>query len=244
MFATTLLLAAAISAPQSPRMISAAAFSQVRTPLLAASERSPEFLTIDLKSERRAAFDDITTAYQAPTADADERIRSSGFYVELDLGFSSISGETSASFQDNQDIDFDNTTCIGGAIGYRFTKRWRLEANISHRESDVDTINGVPSDGETSLSSYTANMYFDLLPDAAVRPYIGYGMGFSDYSLDTPISRADDDAGFAWSLLLGASCRIADQTELNLGFRRVTSEGLFDDGVEATEFIIGLRYSF
>ena len=170
--------------------------------------------------------------------------RRSGFYVGMDLGVTLIRGNSTRFFDADRRLKFKDSAFIGGALGYRFSKNWRLEANASFRKADIDTIDNVPTSGDASVRSYMANMYFDLDIDGPIKPYIGFGTGIGSYDISTPSVNEDDDSGGAWNLMIGASWRMTDNSDLNICYRRLEVSSLFEDDIELQDVFVGLRYSF
>jgi opacity protein-like surface antigen len=170
--------------------------------------------------------------------------RRSGFYVGMDLGVTLIRGNSTRFFDADRRLKFKDSAFIGGALGYRFSKNWRLEANASFRKADIDTIDNVPTSGDASVRSYMANMYFDLDIDGPIKPYIGFGTGIGSYDISTPSVNEDDDSGGAWNLMIGASWRMTDNSDLNICYRRLEVSSLFEVDIELQDVFVGLRYSF
>jgi len=198
-----------------------------------AAIRTPAFSAADIPGIR----------YQDEATDKAAQWRS-GFYVALDTGLSFIRGDTDDFFSSGERIDFDDSAFIGAALGYRFARHWRIEANVSYREADVDKVNGVASTGNVDVPTYMANIYYDFDFDFALKPYIGFGMGVGSYDLDTPGTSESDNGTFNLNAMLGVSCRILKNTDLNIGYRSLSVSDIFDTDLQINEFVIGVRHSF
>jgi opacity protein-like surface antigen len=74
---------------------------------------------------------------------------------------------------------------VGGAIGYRFSRTFRLESELSYRSNSLDKliIRGdsadinVDLDGNVSSFAYMGNVFFDLPFNWPIVPYVGAGLG-------------------------------------------------------------------
>lgn len=163
-----------------------------------------------------------------------------GFYV---------SGHAGAVFlneSDNTDqsgvhvpTDFDTGFGVGGALGYDFPNNFRVEGEITYRESDVDTVDvsevAGPGDldgrGDVSAIAFMANVYYDIDIDQPVTPYIGVGIGAAVVSAnDVALATAppsipglqltdDDDTVFAYQVIAGIGYDVTENLTLTLEYR-------------------------
>ena len=157
---------------------------------------------------------------------------------------------------------------ISGYAGYRFQGapglRGELElgylndAVLSHRVQGLGTFeNGAA--GDTSVLFGMASLYYDFPTSGVIHPFVGGGIGLADVDLSGHSTAAtgaliDDNAtAFAWHLTAGASFDLSTNTELELGYRYLATNGAeltASDGttstVDTADHIIfaGIKYKF
>jgi opacity protein-like surface antigen len=187
----------------------------------------------------------------------------SGLYLEADLGYSAPQSLDLEEDELEGEADLEDTYVIGGALGYRFPS-FRVEANLSYRESDAEelSIEGVDFDGDGEASALVGlvNAYYDLDLGLPLRPYIGGGVGAAYLRLDTgdaPVDVDDDTGALAWNLAAGVGYDVTESVTLTAGYRYLRLEGTdvsgdvigFDgdvdiDDIELHEVLLGVRYTF
>jgi len=174
-----------------------------------------------------------------------------GFYVEFDAGLSLVS-DYYDDFLASPPItaSFDNAVSFGGVLGYRFLSHYRGEINISHRQTDVDTVSGVEGFGDLDVTMFMANIYYDFDLGASLDPYLGIGVGsgssdvlFSTDPMD-PFPQGTTGSTLAWNLMVGASYGIHEDVFLNFGYRYMGVAEFLADDLDFHEFLIGVRYHF
>jgi opacity protein-like surface antigen len=189
-------------------------------------------------------FDTQPSRRNAPQDVAAVTKKRSGFYLGLDSGLSKISGTTDSFFSTGESLKFDDTALIGGALGYRFSPYWRVEANASRRSTNVDTIDGAQSSGELIASSYILNAYFDLDTGHPFSPYIGAGLGVGSYKIEaTEIDDTDDDT-LNFNVMIGLNYTVNEHVEAHLEYRSLSMSDIFDTDIQIHEIVVGLRYTF
>lgn len=133
----------------------------------------------------------------------------------------------------------ENGSSWGGyaAIGYDFGS-FRAEAEFGRTENDSDRFNitspfmaSIPQDGETDITRYMANAYYDFGSRSAwIRPFVGAGIGAArvhDFRFagtaaapDVRFVHLDDKATvFAWQAMAGASLPVTRSLELTAQYR-------------------------
>ena len=104
----------------------------------------------------------------------------SGLYLEANVGYSFLPSLDLREDDLEGEADLDDTYVLGGALGYRF-RSFRVEANLSYRESDADELSVEGADfgggGEASALVGLVNAYYDFDLGLPVRPYVGGGIG-------------------------------------------------------------------
>jgi opacity protein-like surface antigen len=200
-------------------------------------------------SERAAAFG-------APRATGDA---GQGFYVTGNLGVAWTRDS------DTGVVTFD-AFAPGGlatmALGHTLGRRWRLEAEYAYRTTNAELLDFGNAAGERRVrghlrsSSVGANLWYDLLPNAAIRPTFGIGAGAArlDYGMDnldgTPF--VDDKVNTSYlQLAAGFDIELARQLTLHTAWRVWYADqhdidfadgqtGSADQWVHSVE--LGLRY--
>lgn len=157
--------------------------------------------------------------------------------------------------------DFDIGLQTQGALGYRFTERFRAEAEFFYRRNESDTIsvNGAGLNASNTFTSLGGmiNGYVDM-PNGDFVPYVGAGIGIVNHDLDsfengTGTSGGLDDIEFAYQFMLGSNYRINQKIDL---FGEYRLFGSTDPSVDTSDgssvevdyqthnFLMGLRYNF
>lgn len=199
----------------------------------------------------------------------------SGAYVS---GFIGVSVPTDSSVTTDIDntgtyhdrVEFDPGIYIGGTGGYDFGYL-RLEGEISHRNSEIDSITDKDDgfryrrpDGNLGVTAFMANGFFDLHNDSRVTPYLGGGIGFAVLNLSDAsgtdrnynywdLYNEDDDTVFAYQVGAGVEIALNPRYSLDLGYRYFgTDTANFNDDIfqtskmkfESHNVTIGFRATF
>ncbi|WP_234041539.1 OmpA family protein [Erythrobacter aureus] len=155
----------------------------------------------------------------------------------------------------NHDYGFDG----GGYVGYDFGA-FRLEAEVSYRQADVDSIlvgtpglpygagfvapsGSYPAGGDVSALSFMLNGLLDFGPDDGLQGFVGGGVGVARTSYEvTPYSNFassidDSDSGLAWQVLAGVRAPLTDNVDVGLRYRYFNADSveLVDLGGNALE---------
>jgi len=190
----------------------------------------------------------------ASTALASPAIARDGqWYVELDGGvmiaedntfdIQDANGDNIDTFELDSDYGYD----FGGLVGYDFGA-FRLEAEASYREWELDTLragatgvpagtNGVtsnlgqiPANGDPNSLSFFLNGLFDFGPDDGLQGFVGAGIGVArtDYDVlvntTTPRSLDDSDTGLAYQILAGVRAPLTETIDVGLKYRMFTHD--------------------
>ena len=141
-----------------------------------------------------------------------------GFYGRLYTGINNVGTDSLTQTVDGNttsaDADFTASFTGGGAFGYRYGDRWRVELDAAYRSAEVDRIafDGGATYTDGNFASLTLGLtgIYDFKPFGAGRnwtPYIGLGLAYVqevdiDFEDDSgEISFESDD--FALSALGG-----------------------------------------
>lgn len=194
------------------------------------------------------------------------------WYLRGDLGYG-VNADPVATDTDLgvfSDEDFDDNWSIGGGIGYRLSRGFRIDATLDYR-FDADVYGVFPASPTTPLTGELSslvglvNLYYDFDMGHRITPYVGVGIGFAHHVMDEGelVSGADlpdFDGGsqteFAWALMAGVDIDLQDRWKLDIGYRYLNMGDYSDvdvttgtktfhvDDLESHEIRIGLRYSF
>ncbi|MFY8141599.1 MAG: OmpA family protein [Caulobacter sp.] len=228
-------------------------------------------------------------AMSATAASADPN----GWYGAVDAGFHTmedgINAESSTTGA-NWNWEVNNGWAAFARLGYRFNPNWRLELEGGYRSGDIGTVransgtqglcNLTPAsggcfspEGDIKSSTLMANLIYDFgAADAALRPFVGLGVGVNRVATDAigglranraAVLGADDTSvEFAAQAIAGLAWAISERTSLDLTYRYLTGDASWASttsgtGVGATQFgtwegdydqshtvSLGLRYSF
>ncbi len=148
-------------------------------------------------------------------------------------------------------------------IGYDFGNQWRVEGTYSHGGGDIDGCNetknsGVSctiTDGNVDTSTFLVSGYYDFkLNDSKLKPFIGGGIGTSNFDIDkVKISSTSynvgDDSTFTWQLKLGAAYEVSEKADIFIeGFYKEYGDmeiaGWDFEGINEKGARIGTRIRF
>ncbi len=147
-----------------------------------------------------------------------------GFYVAV-RGYGAI--------EDENNLIFENSYEIAGAIGVRRHANWRFETEFSYRHSDIVGLNGgADIDGENTLRSLGLHAFYDFRNGRRLRPFLGAGVGlqhrkvsFSGVAENDPnfVLFADDAYPDVYAnAFAGVSHHISQNLRLSVGGEYVT----------------------
>lgn len=145
------------------------------------------------------------------------------------------------------DAKYDMGLAGGGYVGFFVQKNIRIEAELSYRTNDIDTIGGVGVAGEAETLALMANALIDFKIESVLQPYLGAGIGFAD--VDYSIV---DDTVLAVQMIAGAGIDIAPATQLTVDYRLFITEnletgaglGLGDIEYVNSAILVGLKRTF
>lgn len=133
------------------------------------------------------------------------------------------------------------------ALGYKFGPT-RLEGEIGYQKNDFDDVTvtvagvgsaslkgvGVPFSGDTEVTSFLMNGYYDFTNDSAFTTYVTAGLGLAkvEGSMDLPsvgASASDSDTVFAYQIGAGVEYALNQTVSLDVRYRYfATSDPSFD----------------
>ena len=145
---------------------------------------------------------------------------------------------TTGLFPAHDILDYKTGYGFSGNVGYRILPSVRVELEVTKRQNDVDTFNGVPVvTGTNTFSAQSsiatmANVYYDYHNDSLISPYIGAGIGGVD--VKSPLvyfvgPEAVTLKGWVlgYQFMAGINYEVPNTNfELNFGYRYLTTEDL------------------
>lgn len=150
----------------------------------------------------------------------------SGWYAGFNAGLNFQYDQESTGPNRVEDLDFDTGSLFAGQLGYRFSGtrvgRFRVEAELSHRENDVDQIvfNGIDRSGggEEEVLAGLMNLFYDFNGiSKRLKPFVGAGLGFANIDADVSYPGAfidDDDTTLAYQAIAGVEYRLTKEISL------------------------------
>lgn len=130
--------------------------------------------------------------------------------------------------EDAASIDADKGYDFGGVVGYDFGG-FRLEAEVSFREADVDEATTIIDGafdvaGDANALSFMVNGLLDFGDDDGLQGFVGGGAGVARVDLhvsdgSSPRILDDSDTGFAWQALAGIRAPLSDNWDVGLKYR-------------------------
>lgn len=164
-------------------------------------------------------------ALAATGAQADEGFDGErGFYVAV-RGYGSIGDQNNIIFEDSREV--------AGALGYRFSQSLRLETEYAFRWANIAGLNGArTAHGDFTSRSLGAHLFYDFRKGRHLRPFVGAGggAGIVDYEFEGPadvnpdfrVIGRDTNSSAYWNLFAGATWHVSDSFRVSLGTEYVS----------------------
>ena len=143
---------------------------------------------------------------------------------------------------DEQQLGFG--FAFNGQIGYRITRGFRTELELSYRSSDVDEDPGATAIGTgtrrqpVTAKALMANGYYDFINATNYTPYIGAGIGAAQittgrlYSVASTNSAELEGTAMAYQFMTGIGYRMNSEykpVDLYMGYRYFATEDIEDN---------------
>ena len=118
---------------------------------------------------------------------------------------------------------FDQGYGAAAALGLQWIDGWRVEGEVSWQRSDFESVAGVTTDGMAETYTAALNIYYRLMHERSVTPYLGGGAGAARLAVsDLPAGLAsidDYDVVFAWQAMAGVDFSVSQSVTLSLEYR-------------------------
>lgn len=185
------------------------------------------------------------------SAKADTVNFSDNLYLSGSLGLTIVKDESEndPTIPASLKYDHDNALNINAALGKHFTQNIRGEVELGYRSMDTDidgTVLALPVTGsaDTDIWTLMVNGYYDFDTGTKFRPYVGAGIGVARYDIDMTIagvSDDEDDTVFAYQIGTGVTYNVAEQWDVQAGYRFLSAP---KPEYDSHEFRVGFIRSF
>lgn len=144
------------------------------------------------------------------------------WYVGLDAG-AQLLQDSKNSGVSGLKSESDVGWLTQGVVGYGFGQ-WRLEGELSYRDSGIEKVGGVTGSGSTTALAPMINGVYEFLPQSKWHPFVGLGIGAA--YLDNGTVKKNNAAAyngsdwqFAYQGFAGVGYDITDNVELKAQYR-------------------------
>ncbi len=194
----------------------------------------------------------FTSAFSATPID--------GWYSSLFVGYDYIPSNVNKVHNNIRYTDAAHQAgyLAGGNLGYKSNPlRYEAEvsyfnANVSHFSQERVRQNNVG--GYNNGISGMANIYYDF-PGilSCLEPYVGFGIGYAwlheQLNNLEPTAKSDftiNSSAFAYQALVGITYNFAENYDLSVGYRYLTTPNLFNFGTtfQSHFAVLGVAYRF
>lgn len=156
----------------------------------------------------------------------------------------------------NGDIEMDNANSFAGALGLRFSRNLRLEAELGYRSQNIDSMDTATGSfdlgGDITTTSAMLNVFYDFDVPWKFQPFVTAGLGLAWIEADirpsggpTPVA-ADDSIDLTWAVGGGLKYRMSPTLAFTGGYRYLDMTdlelGSYDIEYSNHEFRVGLEY--
>ncbi|HKR86782.1 MAG TPA: outer membrane protein, partial [Phenylobacterium sp.] len=192
-----------------------------------------------------------------------------GWYGAVDAGYHwPETSEFNSSGGSSFDIKADSDWTAFARLGYQVNSHWRIEGELGYRNGDLKSVinSGGPGpvalcsprvirsaaapacggpDGSENAWTLMANVIYDIMPQSAIDPFIGAGVGAARVKLKAngQLSNVpgvisgtnpaiqnlvinDDDTAFAWQAIAGVAWHATDRLSVDLTYRYLGTSDL------------------
>ena len=175
-----------------------------------------------------------------------------GFYVAV-RGYGSIA--------DQNNLEFEDTREVAGALGYRISDSVRIEGEYGFRWSNVSGLNGASgAKGDFTSRSLGGHVFYDFRAGHRLRPFLGAGggAGVQDFDIQGPadvnpdftVVVRDTNTSAYWNAFAGATWHQSPRFRVSAGLEYVsyTDQAVASnlggiDGINrAYNFYVGARW--
>lgn len=175
-------------------------------------------------------------------------------YLSVHGGLSILDDIELASSSGSRSLKSDSGEALTGALGYRISPYFRLEAEIGYQKNETDRLYSVDktrvANGDINNLTGLLNGYIDFPVVGPITPYISGGLGLAKVEAnDDDANISDDDTAFAYQVGAGIGFAMNEALTLDLKYRYLVVDELeiysttFDD-YSSHNVYGGLRFAF
>lgn len=156
------------------------------------------------------------------------------------------------------DYKMDNNVSFAGALGLRINRNWRVEGEVSYRDSRIDKFNidgigQVKANGNIKSWMYMLNGYYDFETSwRGIQPFLSAGIGLASQKARVTngggfLPNASDGAlNIAYQAGGGLKYRYTDSMAFTGGYRYLGTHAIESDSYDldyrSHEFRVGFEY--
>ncbi|CAA7626793.1 Outer membrane protein and related peptidoglycan-associated protein [Candidatus Terasakiella magnetica] len=145
------------------------------------------------------------------------------WYVGADVGAGFLQDSKNSGNGFNYKSSSDAGWLAIGEVGYAFGPM-KLEAEISYRANGIDKVAGQNGKGDTSAIAPMVNGVYEFLPQSAIHPFVGAGIGAAYVNAGTVSQNGTNvykggDWQFAYQGFAGVGYDISQNVELKAQYR-------------------------
>ena len=143
------------------------------------------------------------------------------------------------SFDSNKSVNgsSDTGTALGVRGGYNFTHLFELEGQFADTTASDQGV-------DLSMDTYMVNAVFNFHPTDAIEPYVLGGLGYANFSADTPFGSVSDSSN-ALQLAVGSRFYFGQKKQAGIRVELVTlNEKTFDENSTHNDVNVGFTWRF
>lgn len=180
------------------------------------------------------------------------------YYVGLSGGASwAVDTDVTSSGFPTVEAGFGSGGAAAAVFGFESHDGWRLEGELSWRQSELDTLDGAAADGTFEAWATMVNVFYRPNAGTVAGFYLGGGVGAARAEAAGVVTAGGALDGFdltpAWQLGAGVEYTMFRRTTVSFDYRYlvVNRIDLVDDGgnaigvdLRSNNAMIGLRFGF
>jgi len=182
----------------------------------------------------------ILLATTAPMADLKAQSISDGqYYAGAFFTANSFASDmTDYNFSNIIFLDYDPVGYgYGVVVGRGFANNLRGELELSSWVNSAECrfkCKIGSGSYDTTAIQVLGNVWLDIPNDSEITPYVGGGIGYMDYSANTPFGGSVNLSGIAGQIGAGFQYEITSKAILDVGYRYKTAQLEYDSGPAAS----------
>lgn len=172
-----------------------------------------------------------------------EEPRWPNWYVGLHAGMNAYDEDNTLTTAGSAfGVEADEGYILGVSVGYKpdtdvlLLDAMRIEAEYSFRGNGLGNVGAAPQSGDLLSHTLMANVLMDFENPTIFTPYIGAGLGISEFDFN-----GDDETADAWQMLAGVDYTPADDLPMTWGVRYRYLDG-GDGGIQYNKIPSTLTY--